>query len=225
MITNLRDNLDYYLPNPKCELVYNKDHELLISVMLSAQTTDKRVNEVTKELYKYNLNEIASLDVKIIEDIIKPLGSYHKKALYIKEISNILLTKYNGIVPNNRKELELMPGVGRKTANVVLSELFDIPTMAVDTHVERVSKRLGLANKNDNVLKIEKKLSKIFDKTTSPNFTGASTSNFFNSSIHLNINPLGISPLVFTGSTESSALLTLIVVVTTLTGLVTSFNP
>ena len=75
MITNLRDNLDYYIPNPKCELVYNKDYELLISVMLSAQTTDKRVNEVTKELYKYNLNEIASLDVKIIEDIIKPLGS------------------------------------------------------------------------------------------------------------------------------------------------------
>lgn len=165
MITNLRENLDYYIPNPKCELDYNKDYELLISVMLSAQTTDKRVNEVTKELYKYNLNEIASLDVKIIEDIIKPLGSYHKKALYIKEISNILLTKYNGIVPSNRKELELMPGVGRKTTNVVLSELFDIPTMAVDTHVERVSKRLGLASKNDDVLKIEKKLSKIFDKS------------------------------------------------------------
>ena len=68
MITNLRDNLDYYIPNPKCELDYNKDYELLLSVMLSAQTTDKRVNEVTKELYKYNLNEIASLDVKIIED-------------------------------------------------------------------------------------------------------------------------------------------------------------
>ena len=75
MITNLRDNLDYYIPNPKCELDYNKDYELLLSVMLSAQTTDKRVNEVTKELYKYNLNEIASLDVIIIEDIIKPLGS------------------------------------------------------------------------------------------------------------------------------------------------------
>ena len=144
MITNLRDNLDYYIPNPKCELDYNKDYELLLSVMLSAQTTDKRVNEVTKELYKYNLNEIASLDVKIIEDIIKPLGSYYKKALYIKEISKILLTKYNGIVPNNRKELELMPGVGRKTTNVVLSELFDIPTMAVDTHVFRVSHRIGL---------------------------------------------------------------------------------
>ena len=164
MITNLRDNLDYYIPNPKCELDYNKDYELLISVMLSAQTTDKRVNEVTKELYKYNLNEIASLDVKIIEDIIKPLGSYHKKALYIKEISNILLTKYNGIVPNNRKELELMPGVGRKTTNVVLSELFDIPTMAVDTHVERVCKRLNLVSKDANVLEVEQELYNIIPK-------------------------------------------------------------
>ena len=158
MITNLRENLDYYIPNPKCELDYNKDYELLISVMLSAQTTDKRVNEVTKELYKYDLNEIASLDVKKIENIIKPLGSYHKKAQYVKEISNILLTKYNAVVPNSREELEKMPGVGRKTTNVVLSELFDVPTMAVDTHVERVSKRLSLAKENDSVLDVEKKL-------------------------------------------------------------------
>lgn len=165
MITNLRENLDFYIPNPRCELDYNKDYELLISVMLSAQTTDKRVNEVTKELYKYDLKKLASLDVKKIENIIKPLGSYHKKAQFVKRISNILLTKYNAVVPNNREELEKMPGVGRKTTNVVLSELFDVPTMAVDTHVERVSKRLGLASKNDDVLKIEKKLSKIFDKS------------------------------------------------------------
>ena len=86
MITNLRDNLDYYIPNPKCELDYNKDYELLLSVMLSAQTTDKRVNEVTKELYKYNLNEIASLDVKIIEDIIKPLGSIIRRHYILKKL-------------------------------------------------------------------------------------------------------------------------------------------
>ena len=165
MITNLRENLDFYIPNPRCELDYNKDYELLLSVMLSAQTTDKRVNEVTKELYKYDLKKLASLDVKKIENIIKPLGSYHKKAQFVKRVSNILLTKYNAVVPNNREELEKMPGVGRKTTNVVLSELFDVPTMAVDTHVERVSKRLGLASKNDDVLKIEKKLSKIFDKS------------------------------------------------------------
>ena len=165
MITNLRENLDFYIPNPRCELDYNKDYELLISVMLSAQTTDKRVNEVTKELYKYDLKKLASLDVKKIENIIKSLGSYHKKAQFVKRVSNILLTKYNAVVPNNREELEKMPGVGRKTTNVVLSELFDVPTMAVDTHVERVSKRLGLASKNDDVLKIEKKLSKIFDKS------------------------------------------------------------
>ena len=143
----------------------NNEKKKIQSVQLKLQNGQVDIILRALELYKYNLNEIASLDVKIIEDIIKPLGSYHKKALYIKEISKILLTKYNGIVPNNRKELELMPGVGRKTTNVVLSELFDIPTMAVDTHVERVSKRLGLANKNDDVLKIEKKLSKIFDKS------------------------------------------------------------
>ncbi len=164
MITNLRENLDYYIPTPRCELLYKNDYELLLSVMLSAQTTDKRVNEVTKNLYKYSLKEIALLDIEQIENIIKPLGSYHKKAQYVKEISNILLTKYGGVVPKSRAKLENMPGVGRKTANVVLSLLYNIPTFAVDTHVERVSKRLGLVNINDNCLQIEKKLTKIFNK-------------------------------------------------------------
>lgn len=164
MINKLKENLNYYIPNPKCELNYDKDYELLISVMLSAQCTDKRVNEITKNLYKYNLNEIAKLSIEKIEHIIRPLGSYHKKAIYINQIANILLTKYNGIVPNNRKILESLPGIGRKSSNVILSEIFNEPTIAVDTHVERVSKRLGLVKDNDTPLIIENKLSKLFNK-------------------------------------------------------------
>lgn len=157
--------LDKLIPNPKCELNYNKDYELLIATVLSAQSTDKRVNEVTKILFdKYNLNDLKDLDLKIIESIIKPVGTYTRKALYIKEIANRLINDYNGIVPNNREYLESLPGVGRKTTNVVLSNLFDVPAFAVDTHVFRVSKRLGIASSKDDVLKVEKKLMKYFPK-------------------------------------------------------------
>ena len=159
------NELDKLIPNPKCELNYNKDYELLIATVLSAQSTDKRVNEVTKVLFdKYNLNDLKDLDLKIIESIIKPVGTYTRKALYIKEIANRLINDYNGIVPNNREYLESLPGVGRKTTNVVLSNLFDVPAFAVDTHVYRVSKRLGIASSKDDVLKVEKKLMKYFPK-------------------------------------------------------------
>jgi len=159
------EKLDELIPNPKCELNYNKDYELLIATMLSAQSTDKRVNMVTKELFsKYNLLDLKDLDIKIIENIIKPVGTYNRKSLYIKEIANRLINDYDGVVPNNRKYLESLPGVGRKTTNVVLSNLFNVPAIAVDTHVERVSKRLGLAKEKDDVLKVEKKLMKLFPK-------------------------------------------------------------
>ena len=159
----LIEKLDTMIPNPKCELNYNKDYELLIAVMLSAQCTDKRVNIVTKNLFsKYNLKQLASLDIKTIEQEIRSLGSYTKKAQYLKEICMSLLTKTNGVVPNDRKFLESLPGVGRKTCNVVLSELFDVPTIAVDTHVQRVSKRLEIASEEDTVLQIEQKLMEYF---------------------------------------------------------------
>lgn len=163
---NIITYLDSIIPNPRCELNYKKDYELLIAVMLSAQTTDKRVNMVTAILFnKYkNLKELKSADIEDIENIIKPIGTYHKKAKNIIEIANKLVDEKNGIVPNDRLYLESLPGVGRKTTNVVLSNLFDIPCIAVDTHVSRVSKRLGLANNNDDVLTIEKKLNKIFKK-------------------------------------------------------------
>lgn len=159
--------LDELIPEPKCELNYNKDYELLIAVMLSAQTTDKRVNMVTKVLFeRYNTLEKLSLaDIEDIKKIIKSLGTYSKKASNVIEISKILLEKNNGVVPNDRTFLESLPGVGRKTANVVLGELFHEQVIAVDTHVSRVAIRLGYAKKEDDVYTIEKKLEKKIPKT------------------------------------------------------------
>ena len=161
---NILKKLDILVPNPKCTLDYNKDYELLIAVMLSAQSTDARVNIVTKELFKYNLKELRDMDINKLEKIIMPVGTFHKKALFIKNISKKLIEDYNGIVPNNRKYLESLSGVGHKTTNVVLSELYNEPCIAVDTHVTRVSKRLGLAKESDDVIKIERKLQKRFPK-------------------------------------------------------------
>ena len=156
--------LDTLIPDPKCALDYEKDYELLIAVMLSAQSTDKRVNIVTKELFKYSLEELANMDEEDIIKIIKSVGTYHKKAKFIKQIASSLIENYDGKVPHDRKYLESLPGVGHKTTNVVFSELFNEPAIAVDTHVTRVSKRLGLAKENDDVVKIEKKLQRKFPK-------------------------------------------------------------
>lgn len=154
--------LDEIIPNPKCELNYNKDYELLIATMLSAQTTDKRVNEVTKVLFeKYpNLKELKNANVEDIKKIIRSIGSYNKKAENVIEIATKL--EPIGYVPNDRNFLESLKGVGRKTTNVVLSNIYHENLVAVDTHVERVSKRLKIASKNDDVLVVEKKLNKYF---------------------------------------------------------------
>ncbi len=152
--------LDEMFPNPICELEYNKDYELLIATMLSAQSTDKRVNMVTKNLFKYNLKELSELDNNVIENIIRPVGTFRRKTEYIKAISKAILRDYSGMVPNDRKYLETLPGVGRKTVSVVLANIYNEPTIAVDTHVERVSNVLGLVSNEHNILKIEKKLMK-----------------------------------------------------------------
>lgn len=165
MNKEIYDILDYYILNPKCELDYNSPFELLIATILSAQCTDKRVNIVTKELFKkYDINSLANASKKDIEDIIRSCGSYSKKSEYIITVSKRLLKDYNGIVPNDRKYLESLPGVGRKTTNVVLKNIYNEPTIPVDTHVERVSKRLGFARINDSVTIIEKKLMKKIPK-------------------------------------------------------------
>ena len=157
--------LDLLYANPKCELDYKKDYELLIATVLSAQCTDKRVNMVTKELWKsYDIYSLSKAKNKEIEKIIRSVGSYTKKASYLIEISKSLVNDYNGSVPNNREYLENLPGVGRKTCNVVLSNLYNVPAIAVDTHVKRVSVRLGLASSKDDVLEIEKKLMKKIPK-------------------------------------------------------------
>ena len=158
--------LDELFPNPKCELEYTKDYELLIATVLSAQTTDKKVNEVTKILFnKYdNLEKLMNADLEDIKEIIKPIGMVNKKSVYIKEIAKYLLNYCDGIVPNDEVLLTNIPGVGRKTSNVVRSNLFNYPAIAVDTHVFRVSKRLGIAKKDDDVLTVEKKLMDYFPK-------------------------------------------------------------
>ncbi len=157
------DYLDELIPNPKCELNYTKDYELLLATMLSAQTTDKRVNMVTSILFKkYNsLAKLREARVEDITEIIRPIGTFNRKASNIIEIAK-RLEAVGDIVPNDRDFLESLPGVGRKTANVVLSNIYNVECIAVDTHVHRVSIRLGIANKSDDVLKTEMKLTKKF---------------------------------------------------------------
>ncbi len=156
--------LDEYVPNPKCPLNYKKDYELLFAVMLSAQSTDERVNSVTGELFKYSLEELADLDTHIIESIIRPVGTQKRKSEYIHTIANILLKETAGKVPHDRAFVESLPGIGHKTCNVVFSEIYYEPTFAVDTHVARVSKRLGLTKENSDVVQIEHDLMKFFPK-------------------------------------------------------------
>lgn len=164
MINKIEQYLNELIPNPKCELNYNKDYELLIATMLSAQTTDKKVNQVTEILFeKYpNLEQLSNADIEEVKKIIKPIGTYNKKAINTIEIAKSL--KELGYVPNDRSFLESLPGVGRKTTNVVLSNIYNVPCIAVDTHVERVSKRLGLAPNKADVRKVEEILTKKIKK-------------------------------------------------------------
>ena len=146
MINKIIDYLDYLFPNPKCELEYSKDYELLLAIVMSAQTTDKRVNMVNRVLFgKYDsLEKLSKAD--------------------IKEIVNRLISDNIKIIPNDREYLSSLPGVGRKTINVFLSVIYNEPLVAVDTHVNRVSKRLDLADEDDNVLEVENKLNYLFPK-------------------------------------------------------------
>ena len=159
------NELDRHFINPKCELEYTKDYELLLSVMLSAQTTDKSVNAATRELYKKydTLEKLSTLSENEISSYISRIGFNNVKSKNFKKIVSIL--KDIGYVPNDREFLESLPGVGRKTASVVLGELFDVPSFAVDTHVFRVAHRFGITNSKDDVLSTEKKLKKYFKES------------------------------------------------------------
>ena len=162
MINRVLDYLDELYENPRCELNYRYDYELLIAIVLSAQTTDKMVNRVTSILFdKYNsLTKLSEANIDDIENIIREIGTFRRKSIYVKEIALRLCNDGYSYVPNDRIYIESLPGVGRKTANVFLSNIYDEPAIAVDTHVSRVSKRLGLVEKNDDVNIIEKKLEK-----------------------------------------------------------------
>lgn len=151
--------LDEKYPDAHCELKYSKDYELLIAVMLSAQTTDKSVNEATAILFsKYKtVEELAKADVGDVAFIIRHLGMYQVKARNVVGIAKILVEKYGGKVPNDPEALLEMPGVGNKTKNCVLAELYNEPLLAIDTHMQRVGKRLGIADEKDSVEKIEQK--------------------------------------------------------------------
>lgn len=155
--------IDSLFPDAKCELFYQKDYELVIAVMLSAQTTDKAVNQVTESLFK-DYQSLEALDKTPLEDIeshIKRLGMYKNKAMNIKGIAHVLLNDFNGIVPSNKDLLQTLPGIGNKSAGVIRAEVFKIPDLPVDTHIIRITNRLGIANKNDEPIDIEKKLKKI----------------------------------------------------------------
>lgn len=162
----LLNYLDEILPNASCELNYSKDYELLLAVMFSAQTTDKKVNEATAKLFKKydNLLDLNNISLEELEDSIRFIGLYKNKAKNAKKIMETLINKHNGVVPSDMDQLLALPGVGIKTANVVRAELFAIPAIAVDTHVERVSKRLGLINNKATPVDVEKKLEKMFEK-------------------------------------------------------------
>lgn len=158
--------LDELFPNATAELNFSNHFELLIAVVLSAQTTDKSVNIATASLFKAYPTPFLLKDARQedVEEHIRRIGLYHNKAKNIIALSKMLVYEYEGLVPNNRESLERLPGVGRKTANVVLSNAFDIPAFAVDTHVERVSKRLMIALDKDTPLEVEKKLMRYFPK-------------------------------------------------------------
>lgn len=152
-------------PDAKCELNYETPFQLLVATILSAQTTDKKVNQVTETLFGDYPDLEAFLKIKSdeLEERIKQIGLYRSKAKNLIMMFNQLKENFNGIVPNTMEGITSLAGAGRKTANVVLSNAFGVPSIAVDTHVFRVSNRLGLAN-SENVLEVEKQLQKELPK-------------------------------------------------------------
>ncbi|EJQ52268.1 Endonuclease III [Bacillus mycoides] len=156
------DTMADMYPEAHCELIHDNPFELVIAVALSAQCTDALVNKVTKNLFqKYKTPEdYLSVSLEELQQDIRSIGLFRNKAKNIQKLSRMLLDDYNGKVPEDRDELTKLPGVGRKTANVVVSVAFGIPAIAVDTHVERVSKRLAICRWKDSVLEVEKTLMK-----------------------------------------------------------------
>jgi endonuclease-3 len=154
------DTMAGMFPDAHCELHHSNPFELTIAVLLSAQCTDETVNKVTKDLFrKYNTPaDYIAVPLDELEQDIRRIGLYRNKAKFIQSLCRMLFADFHGELPTSHEDLVKLPGVGRKTANVVVSNAFGVPAIAVDTHVERVAKRLGLAGQADSVLKVEEKL-------------------------------------------------------------------
>lgn len=163
---HILDTIAEMFPDAHCELNHDNPFELTIAVLLSAQCTDETVNKVTAGLFqKYKTPEdYLSVSLEELEGDIRRIGLFRSKASNIQKLCRILIDKYEGEVPASHEGLTELPGVGRKTANVVMSNAFGVPAIAVDTHVERVSKRLGAAKPDDSVLTVEQKLMKLVPK-------------------------------------------------------------
>lgn len=157
------DFIDSLFPNAKCELFYNQDYELAIAVMLSAQTTDKAVNKVTEVLFSRfpTVELLKEASLSEIENIIKSIGLYKNKAKNIKELARVIVDDFDGKLPSDKNELQKLPGIGNKSAGVIRCEVFKIPDLPVDTHIIRISNRLGFANSKDEPIDIEMKLKKL----------------------------------------------------------------
>jgi endonuclease III len=160
------EQIEDMFPDAHCELYHSNPFELTIAVLLSAQCTDALVNKVTPKLFEKYKTPQDYLDVSLdeLQDDIRSIGLYRNKAKNIQKLSELVLNEYGGEIPKDRAELTKLPGVGRKTANVVVSVAYDVPAIAVDTHVERVSKRLGICRWKDSVLQVEETLMKKIPK-------------------------------------------------------------
>ncbi len=160
------NTFDEMFPDARCVLNHSNNLELLVAVMLSAQTTDESVNKLTSHLFKKykTVDDYANASLSELESDLHSIGLYRNKAKNIKAMAVALQARFNGVVPASHDALISLPGVGRKTANVVMAEGFGYPAIAVDTHVERISKRLGFAKPEDTVLTVEKKLMKTIPK-------------------------------------------------------------
>jgi endonuclease-3 len=163
---SILDTIAGMFPDAHCELNHANPFELTIAVLLSAQCTDETVNKVTATLFqKYKRPEdYVAVPLEELEQDIRRIGLFRNKAKHIQALCRIVLDKYNGEIPEKHEQLVELPGVGRKTANVVVSNAFGVPAIAVDTHVERVAKRLAMASEKDTVLEVEHKLMKLVPK-------------------------------------------------------------
>ncbi|MET3728045.1 endonuclease-3 [Fictibacillus halophilus] len=161
------EQIEDMFPDAHCELHHSNPFELTIAVLLSAQCTDALVNKVTPKLFaKYKTpQDYLNVTIEELQDDIRSIGLYRNKAKNIQKLSELLLNEYGGEIPKDRDELTKLPGVGRKTANVVVSVAYGVPAIAVDTHVERVSKRLGICKWKDSVLQVEETLMKKIPKS------------------------------------------------------------